>query len=143
RVTLSSLRDISVGGDVARCEMSSEHYKTIPWARLYNDYGPTEATVWTTAYLCRGDERGSVPIGRPIQNVSVHVLDSDLNPQPVGVPGELYIGGDNLARGYLKRPALTAAAFIPNPFASLPGQRLYRTGDRVRFLPDGNLQFLV
>src|SRR6202040_201088 len=114
-----------------------------PQTRLYNDYGPTEATVWSTAYLCRpGEARHSIPIGRPIANVRTYVLDPDLNLQPIGVPGELYIAGDGLARGYLNCPALTAERFIPNPFADAPGERLYRTGDIVRYLADGNLEFL-
>jgi hypothetical protein len=84
----------------------------------------------------------SVPIGRPIANTEVYVLDADLQPVPIGVPGELCVGGDGLARGYLNQPELTAEKFVPHPFSRDPSARLYRTGDRVRYLPDGNLQFL-
>jgi len=111
-----------------------------------NAYGPTEATITTTVYQPRnGWQRlvgHAVPIGRPIANTQLYVLDESLEPVPPGVPGELYIGGEGLARGYLGRPELTAEKFIPHPFPSGPGARLYRTGDRVRFLQDGNLEFL-
>ncbi|MGK3992297.1 non-ribosomal peptide synthase/polyketide synthase [Sorangium sp. So ce1024] len=110
-----------------------------PGRRLFNGYGPTEATVVATLAAC---EEGSsrVPIGRPLANVQVYVLDPHRVPLPVGVPGELYIGGDGLARGYLNDPDLTAERFVPSPFA--PGARLYRTGDRARWLPDGTLEYL-
>ncbi|MEL6765041.1 MAG: amino acid adenylation domain-containing protein, partial [Cyanobacteria bacterium J06607_6] len=107
---------------------------------LWNLYGPTEATIWST---CHRVEAGDmVSIGRPIANTQVHVLDAEQQPVPIGVAGELYIGGDGVARGYFHRPALTAAAFVPDPFSAESGQRLYRTGDRVRYLPDGTLEFL-
>jgi amino acid adenylation domain-containing protein len=110
-------------------------------ASLWNLYGPTETTIWSTAYRvnCPHDP---VPIGRPVANTQVYVLDRHLQPVPVGVPGELYIGGAGLARGYRNRPELTAEKFIPDPFRPKPGARLYRTGDRVRWLPDGNLEYL-
>ncbi|HEX6865307.1 MAG TPA: condensation domain-containing protein, partial [Thermoanaerobaculia bacterium] len=105
---------------------------------LVNHYGPTENTVVATATpVARGARRP--PIGRPISNVRVYVLDSRLQPQPVGVPGELFVGGGSLARGYLDRPDLTAERFVPDPFGD---GRLYRTGDRVRHLPDGSIDFL-
>ncbi|MEL6326459.1 MAG: amino acid adenylation domain-containing protein, partial [Cyanobacteria bacterium J06626_23] len=107
---------------------------------LWNLYGPTEATIWST---CHRVEAGDmVSIGRPIANTQVHVLDAEQQPVPIGVAGELYIGGDGVARGYFHRPALTAAAFVPDPFSAESGQRLYRTGDRVRYRPDGTLEFL-
>jgi amino acid adenylation domain-containing protein len=140
---LRTLRDISVGGDVCPPRLPADHYRLLPWAQLYNDYGPSEATVWTTAYLCRPDQAGpSVPIGRPIQNARVYLLDRDLNPVPVGMVGELHIAGEGLARGYLNRPGLTAERFIPDPYAPAPGERMYRTGDLCRYLPDGNLEFV-
>jgi amino acid adenylation domain-containing protein len=107
---------------------------------VWNMYGPTETTIWST--LCRVSPReGSVSIGRPIANTQVYVLDHHLQPVPVGVPGELYIGGLGLARGYLKRPELTAERFVRNPFSDDPKERLYKTGDSVRYRPDGNLEF--
>jgi acyl-coenzyme A synthetase/AMP-(fatty) acid ligase/acyl carrier protein len=116
----------------------------LPDCRLYNQYGPTEAHV-VTAFSLEGtpDEWSALPpIGRPIANTQIHLLDQHLQPVPIGVPGELYIGGDGLARGYLRRPALTAERFVPNPFGGRPGTRLYRTGDVARYLPDGNIEFL-
>jgi acyl carrier protein len=89
-----------------------------------------------------GQTGTSVPIGRPIANTDVYLLDREVNPVPIGVAGELYIGGDGLARNYLNRPGLTAENFVPNPFSDEPGKRLYKTGDLVRYLPDGNIEFL-
>jgi amino acid adenylation domain-containing protein/non-ribosomal peptide synthase protein (TIGR01720 family) len=114
---------------------------------LFNAYGPTEATITATVYSHAGrrsavGSEALVPIGRPIANASVYVLDPHLNLVPAGVPGELYIGGEGVTRGYLGRAALTAERFIPDPYADAPGSRLYRTGDRVRRLGDGNLEFL-
>ncbi|MCP5311405.1 MAG: amino acid adenylation domain-containing protein [Zoogloeaceae bacterium] len=111
---------------------------------IWNYYGPTEATVWSTIHRAStADSRSSfVPIGYPLPKTEVFVLDRDLTPVPVGVVGELYIGGAGLARGYLGRPALTAERFIPHPYSTRPGARLYRTGDLVRYRPDGNLEFL-
>ena len=111
---------------------------------IINHYGPTENTVVTTCALvatATGTD-APLPIGRPIANTQVYLLDAALQPVPVGVPGELYIGGAGLARGYLNRPDLTALAFIPNPFSNVPGARLYKTGDLVRYLNDGNIEFL-
>src|SRR5205823_6363985 len=114
---------------------------------LINNYGTTETTVIATySEVPVRDERaknGSLPsIGRPITNTTAYVLDERMQPLPVGVPGELYIGGASLARGYLGRPALTAERFIPDPFSSEPGARLYRTGDVVRHLPGGEIEYL-
>jgi amino acid adenylation domain-containing protein len=139
---LRTLRDVSIGGEAMPPDVAAEHRRTLPLARLYNDYGPTEGTVWSTAHLCHGEETGaSVPIGRPIQNVRVHLVDGDLNLVPVGVPGQVCIAGDGLARGYLGQPALTAQRFVPDPFDA-PGARMYLTGDRAVRLPDGELLFL-
>ncbi len=111
--------------------------------RFLNAYGPTENTVCASRYFVKREVKGnSVPIGKPLGNVTLYVLNEALLPRPIGVPGELYIGGIGLARGYLKRPDLTAERFVPNPFATQPGERLYKTGDLVRWLPDGNLEFL-
>ena len=113
---------------------------------VYNLYGPSETTTYSTvAYLASG-ESGVPGIGRPIANTRAYVLDRRLEPVPIGVPGELYLGGAGVARGYLGRPALTAERFVPDPFGpsagAEPGGRLYRTGDRARWRPDGTLEFL-
>jgi acyl carrier protein len=104
-------------------------------------YGPTETTIWSTMHPVT-EAGGSVSIGRPIGNTQVYILDEGLQPVPAGVPGKFYIGGDGLARGYFERPALTAEKFIPDPFSSHPGARLYETGDLARYLPKGNIEFL-
>ena len=115
-----------------------------PGRRFFNAYGPTEATVGPTWYLVEDlpDGATSIPIGRPIANTQAYVVDAQLRPVPIGVPGELMIGGVGVARGYLNRPGLTAQKFIPDPFGETAGGRLYRTGDLARFLPDGNIDFL-
>ncbi|HEU4872135.1 MAG TPA: amino acid adenylation domain-containing protein [Pyrinomonadaceae bacterium] len=110
-------------------------------ACLWNLYGPTETTIWSTVHHVT-HEADSIPIGRPIANTQTYILDSHLRPIPTGLPGQLYIGGDGLSRGYLGRPDLTAEKFIPNPFSGETGARMYCTGDRARYLPDGNIEFL-
>ena len=110
--------------------------------RFINGYGPTEATVGSIVYEWDGPRDGEPPIGRPLSNTQVYLLDQRLNAVPVGATGELHIGGLGLARGYLCRPDLTAEKFIPNPFSTEPGTRLYKTGDMARYLPDGNIRFL-
>src|SRR6185295_19155027 len=108
--------------------------------RLFNAYGPTEASVCATTWLYGGESR--LPIGRPIGNLEAHVLDRQGGLSPIGSPGDLCVGGMGLARGYLGRPELTAESFVPHPLAGKPGERLYRTGDLVRRLADGTLDFL-
>ncbi|MGK4008680.1 amino acid adenylation domain-containing protein [Sorangium sp. So ce1036] len=133
-----------VGGDALSPKLASDVLTRCAPARLVNGYGPTENTTFSTAHLVRAIPEGAVrvPIGRPIANSRVYVLDGRRRPVPVGVPGELYVAGDGLARGYLNRPELTAEAFIQNPLPEEPGDRLYRTGDRARYLPDGSIEFL-
>ncbi|OGG52156.1 MAG: hypothetical protein A3F84_17975 [Candidatus Handelsmanbacteria bacterium RIFCSPLOWO2_12_FULL_64_10] len=131
-----ALRALFTGGDRLR----RVPRKAYPF-RIVNHYGPTEYTVVTTCAQVSPEDR-EPPIGRPIANTRVYVLDAHRRPVPVGAPGELYIGGDGLSRGYLHRPELTAERFVPDPFGASPDARLYRTGDRVRYRPDGNLEFL-
>jgi acyl-coenzyme A synthetase/AMP-(fatty) acid ligase/acyl carrier protein len=109
---------------------------------VVNLYGPTEATIEASYWRGKSWPENNVPIGKPIANAQVYVLDEQMGPRPVGVPGELYIGGAGLARGYINRPGLTAERFVPNPFGRQTGQRLYRTGDRVRWRAGGELEFL-
>src|SRR5215213_3103607 len=111
-------------------------------ASLWNLYGPTETTIWSALKQVEVAGNGIVEIGRPIANTQLFVLNSSLQPVPAGVAGELFIGGDGLARGYLNHPALTAERFIPNPFSAEEGARLYRTGDVVRYRPDGEIEYL-
>ncbi|HEY2136643.1 MAG TPA: amino acid adenylation domain-containing protein [Xanthobacteraceae bacterium] len=138
----TSLRRIFCGGEMLPADLA-ERVRVALAADLINLYGPTEATIDATAFAYGGGAAPlGVPIGRPIANTSAHVLDCSMRPTPAGLDGELYLGGDGLARGYLGRPALTAERFVPDPLGPLPGARLYRTGDRVRMLADGNLLFL-
>jgi amino acid adenylation domain-containing protein len=108
---------------------------------LWNLYGPTETTIWSAVHEV-GPSHGAVSIGRPIANTQIYLLDRHLQPLPIGVPGELHIGGDGLSEGYLRRPELTAEKFVPNPFSSEPGARLYKTGDLARYLPNANIEVL-
>ena len=139
----SALRRVISGGEELTPDLHERFVERLgSRATLYNQYGPTEAAVTATAWPCRQDAAGRrLPIGRPIGNVRVHVVDERLRSVPLGVPGELCVSGAGLARGYLRRPALTAERFIPDPWGGA-GERLYRTGDLVRHLPDGDLEFL-
>ncbi|HEU4453112.1 MAG TPA: non-ribosomal peptide synthetase, partial [Longimicrobium sp.] len=130
---LSGLRLLVTGGEAAdpgAFRRLLEMGGRAPRA-LVNAYGPTEGTTYSTEHVATS--AGSVPIGRPVPNTRVYVLDGEMRPAPSGVPGELYVGGDGLARGYLARPALTAERFVPDPVSGEPGARLYRTGDRARW----------
>ncbi len=137
-----ALRAVMCGGEVLppQVVMRFQHRSG---AKLYNVYGPTEAIIDSTYWLCEGvSAHSTIPIGRPIPNARMYILDEALRPVPLGVPGNLHIGGASLARGYLNRPELTAEKFVPNPFSEEPGARLYKTGDLARYLPDGNIEFL-
>ena len=140
------LRLVILGGEEAHAERVHRWHDSVgARVRLVNTYGPTEATVVATACDLTDWARDGarvVPIGRPLPHAEAYVLDEAIQPAPVGVRGELYLGGDGLARGYLNRPQLTAEKFIPHPFSGEPGARLYRTGDLARLLPDGQLEFL-
>lgn len=136
-----SLRDVICSGEALPADLVRRFRKALP-ARLHNLYGPTEAAVDVSSWECDAGESGPrTPIGQPIDNIQLYVLDRELAPVPAGVPGELYIGGIGLARGYLDRPGLTAAGFIPDPHGR-PGGRLYRTGDVARWTAAGWLDFL-
>ncbi len=142
RYTNSQLRQVVCGGEVLTGELQRRFFEKYT-ANLFNTYGPTEATIDVCHWTCKRDGVNDiVPIGKPIQNTQLFVLDKWLLPVPIGVPGELYIGGDCLARGYLNRPDLTAEKFIPDLFSKKSGKKLYKTGDQVRYLPDGNVEFL-
>jgi amino acid adenylation domain-containing protein len=138
----ASLRRVFCSGEALPRELQERFAARCP-AELHNLYGPTEAAVDVTHWECRrdGDPR-PVPIGEPIANTQVYVLDRYLQPVPAGVPGELHIGGRNLARGYLNRPELTAERFVPNPFEADPAARMYKTGDLVRHRADGMVEYL-
>jgi amino acid adenylation domain-containing protein len=140
---LASLRQLLAGGDALAAERVARVLDALPGVRLVNGYGPTEGTTFTCCWpAVPGGLRGaSVPLGRPIANSEVHLLDRSGQPAPIGVPGELWIGGDGLARGYVARPDQTADRFRPHPFGP-PGARLYRTGDLARYRPDGLIEFL-
>ncbi len=135
------LRWVCCGGEVMPPELPAQLFDVLD-VPLYNLYGPTEAAIDVTYWPCRRDDnRPVIPIGRPIANVQVYVLDRHRQPVPIGVPGELYVGGAGLARGYLNDPSLTAERFLPDPFREEADARLYRTGDRCRWLADGSLEF--
>lgn len=136
----TSLRVMSSGAEVLRQELVTQFYSKSR-AVLWNTYGPTEATVQSTFAACMQGE-SNPPLGKPIANTQVYVLDAWMNPAPVGVAGELYIGGAGVTRGYWQRPELTAEKFVPDPFAQQEGQRLYRTGDLVNRRQDGSLEFV-
>ena len=140
---LSSLDTVILAGETCPPAVTHEHYRRLPGTALVNEYGPTEATVWAAAYSIKTPVvEGLVPIGYPIPNTTIYLLDSDGEPVPGGRSGELYIGGPGVTRGYLGQPRLTAEKFVPDPFGSDPGERLFRSGDRARYLPNGTLEFL-
>jgi amino acid adenylation domain-containing protein len=136
---LPSLRAIGSAGESLTGDL------VLRWSegRLFlNGYGPTETTIGAAMMDCTGIRSSHPPIGRPLPNVRIYILDGSLQPVPVGVTGELYIGGTGVSRGYLHLPALTAEKFLPDPFAENPGERMYRSGDLGRFLPDGTIEFV-
>ena len=138
--SLKSLRHLIAGGDVLSPAHVRKAIEALPHTRLVNGYGPTENTTFTTCHTITTDdlEKPSIPIGKPVANTTVHLLDSQQRPVPVGIPGELHTGGDGLAIGYLNAPDLTAEKFISHPHYG----RLYRTGDLARWSPDGTIEFL-
>lgn len=140
REAFGGLDTVMVGGEALPADLARE-LVALTKGRVLNMYGPTETTIWSTTSPVHGDGL-SCPIGTPIANTSVYILDREQRPLPVGFAGELWIGGDGVARGYLGRPELTAERFLPDPFASSPGARMYRTGDLARLRHDGVLAYL-
>ena len=137
------LSRVIVAGEVCPPELVARSVRQEPEVELFNEYGPSEATVWASVHRCVHPlSTQSVPIGRPIANTRVYILDRRGEPVPIGVAGEVYIGGAGVARGYLNRDELTAERFLPDPYAGQVGARMYRTGDVGRWLADGNLEFL-
>lgn len=140
RAALSSLRCLMLGGENLPLPLAEELQKLVQ-GRVLNMYGPTETTIWSSTFALGTLEQG-VSIGTPIANTTMYILDNQYRPVPVGVSGELYIGGSGVARGYWQRPALTAERFIPNPFSKHSGSRLYHTGDLARYRSDGCIDYL-
>ena len=139
---LASLKTVIVAGEACTKTLPEKHHACLPQTVLYNEYGPTEGTVWCSVYEVPSRiESTQVPIGRPIPNTQLYILDKQLRPVPVGIAGEIFIGGHGVAQGYLNHPELTAERFIHH---TLGGQsiRLYKTGDLARYLPDGPIEFL-
>ncbi|NES43190.1 non-ribosomal peptide synthetase, partial [Moorena sp. SIO2C4] len=141
---LRPLKYLLAGGDVLSTFHVQKVLDNLKGCQLINGYGPTENTTFTCCFPVTktADLSKSVPIGKAIANTQVYILDRHLNPVPIGIPGELHIGGDGLATGYHNRPELTQEKFIPNPFSQEPDARLYKTGDIARYLPNGNIEFL-
>ncbi len=136
---IPELETVISAGEACTAELVA---RWAPGRDFFNAYGPTETTVCATMYLCHEDEPGSPPIGRPIANTKLYVLDENMQPLPVGVRGELHVGGVSLAKGYLNRPELTAERFVRDPFSDDPDAHLYKTGDLARYREDGNLEFI-
>jgi amino acid adenylation domain-containing protein len=139
-----SLRRVICSGEALGWELQQAFHRRLPWAELHNLYGPTEAAVDVTSWHCEpaGGHPGVVPLGKPIANTQIHILDDDLEPVPIGVTGEIHIGGEAVGRGYWNNPDLTAQKFVPNPFSGRAGQRLYKTGDLGRYRADGVIEYL-
>jgi amino acid adenylation domain-containing protein len=139
-----SLRKVMCSGEALSLDLQDRFFARFPReVELHNLYGPTEASVEVTFWACRREEAAlTVPIGMPIANTQLAVLDQHLQPVPIGIPGELYLGGICLARGYVQRADLTAERFVPHPWGQEPGERLYKTGDLVRYRPDGAVEYL-
>jgi amino acid adenylation domain-containing protein len=138
----ASVHTINIAGEPLQNKLVQQLYQWDNIEQVFNLYGPSEDTTYSTFAWIQKGTSNIPPIGRPIANTQVYILDEYLQPVPIGVAGELYISGYGLARGYLNRPQLTAERFIPNPYSDELGDRLYKTGDLARYLPDGNIEFL-
>src|SRR5262249_23825463 len=139
----ASLKQIMCSGEALPARLAQQIQERLPGIRLHNLYGPTETAVDVTAWTYpAGFARNSVPIGRPIANTQIYILDKRQEPVPVGVAGELYIGGAGVARGYLNQAELTAERFVKDRFVEEAGARMYRTGDLGRWREDGSIEFL-
>ncbi len=139
---ISSLKTICVAGEECPSSLLKKHFNTLPNTRLYNEYGPTEGTVWSTVYECTQSDIGKViPIGEVVKNVQIYILDENLSVLPIGVPGEIYIAGKGITKGYLNRDDLTAEKYLENPFSD-NRQKMYRSGDIGKYRTDGNIEFL-
>ena len=139
----TSLARVICSGEALPAEFRDRFFAKLPNSQLHNLYGPTEAAVDVTYWECRKEDTSPVvPIGKPIANTQIYILDVHGEPAPIGVPGELYIGGTNVGRGYLNRPQLDAERFVRDPFSSKPGARMYRTGDRARWSSTGDIEFM-
>ncbi len=139
----SSLTRVICSGEALPGQFRDRFFALLPGAELHNLYGPTEAAIDVTAWQCREtDTSPVVPIGKPIANTQIHILDDHGRPTPIGVPGELHIGGTNVGRGYLRRPELDAERFLPDPFSTTDGATMYKTGDLARWRPTGDIEFL-
>nr|QEO74875.1 condensation domain-containing protein [uncultured bacterium] len=137
--SLPKLTTVMSAGDACSPDLVD---RWAPGRRLFNLWGPTEATIWNSVQQCHYGDR-ETPIGRPLVNTQLYILDEFMQPVPIGVPGELYIGGLGVTRGYLNRPELTAEKYVPNPFSNQPGSRLYKSGDQGRYLPNGEIVFMT
>lgn len=138
----SELSRVIVAGEVCPPALIAESNERAPQVKVFNEYGPTEATVWATVYECKEAEAEPIPIGRPIRGTCIHILDPMGQPVAVGAAGELWIGGDGVAQGYLNLPELTAQRFVSDRFSETPNARMYRTGDLGRWRVDGNIEYL-
>ncbi len=141
---LESLTTVMVAGETCPSRLPDFHFQNLPNTLLFNEYGPTEATVWCIAYkISKGHSFTSIPIGKAIDGVKIHLLDKSMKHVPFGAVGEIYITGSGLSKGYLNQKELTATKFIKNPFVDIDGySRIYRSGDLGRYLPNGNIEFL-
>lgn len=143
KAVFDTFKTIIVAGEACPKALCDDHYHSLPDVELYNEYGPTEATVWATVYKTTAAESApNVPIGKPISNTQIYILDENKKGAPIGVPGELYIGGKGVTKGYLNNADLTNKYFIPNVFNPGSSDKLYRTGDLCRYRSDGTIEFL-